>query len=234
MNLLTGHQPNYLPYPGFFSKIVRADRFVIVDHVQFRKKSHHMRNTIDGPNGSFNLSLQTIAPYQSRICDVELSSPRRTLQKHWKSIESSYSKYPYFHISNGLKIILGGSHRNLADLNSMIIFWMLSVLEIERDIARSSRMNIDPKLKNNDMIIEMCRMMGCKGYVSGMGAVDYIDESKFSNEGMRHVFDDYAPIEYPTPKGQCEPNMSVIDAIFSIGPKKTLELLSEHHVRDFD
>ena len=36
--LLTGHQPNYLPYLGFFEKLVRADFFLVVDNVQFVKR----------------------------------------------------------------------------------------------------------------------------------------------------------------------------------------------------
>ena len=36
--ILSGHQPNYWPYPGLIGKIMKSDRFVFVTKVQFEKK----------------------------------------------------------------------------------------------------------------------------------------------------------------------------------------------------
>lgn len=37
--ILSGHQPNYWPYPGLIGKIMKSDRFVFVTKVQFEKKA---------------------------------------------------------------------------------------------------------------------------------------------------------------------------------------------------
>ncbi|MCG2700275.1 WbqC family protein, partial [Candidatus Parcubacteria bacterium] len=44
--ILVGHQPEYLPYLGFFYKVAKADKFVFVDHVQFQKEGFQNRNRI--------------------------------------------------------------------------------------------------------------------------------------------------------------------------------------------
>ena len=58
--LLTAHQPNYLPYPGFFQKIAAADEFLVVDTTQFVKRGPFgwiHRNKIRTPNGPIWLTL---------------------------------------------------------------------------------------------------------------------------------------------------------------------------------
>ena len=44
--ILSGHQPNYWPYPGLIGKIMKSDRFVFVTKVQFEKKSWQKRNRV--------------------------------------------------------------------------------------------------------------------------------------------------------------------------------------------
>ena len=44
--VLSAHQPAFLPWPGYFDKINKADVFVILDDVQFERNSFVNRNLI--------------------------------------------------------------------------------------------------------------------------------------------------------------------------------------------
>ncbi len=57
MKLLSAHQPDYLPWLGFFHKVSVSDLFVIFDDVPYSKKMRYNRNKILGPNGAFLLSV---------------------------------------------------------------------------------------------------------------------------------------------------------------------------------
>ncbi len=46
MKTITIHQPEHLPYPGFISKILLSDIYVILDDVQFRKNYYQNRNKL--------------------------------------------------------------------------------------------------------------------------------------------------------------------------------------------
>jgi hypothetical protein len=50
--ILSIHQPNYLPWLGFFDKIKQSDIFVIFDNVQYPRGKNHFsnRNKIKIPN----------------------------------------------------------------------------------------------------------------------------------------------------------------------------------------
>ncbi|MDP2600392.1 MAG: WbqC family protein [Deltaproteobacteria bacterium] len=232
MKWLTGHQPNYLPYSGFFSKILRADGFVIVDHAQFRKKSDHKRNLIHGANGPFMLTLQTSAPYQARINEVFLVEPRRGLDEHWESIENCYGKYPYFEKYGPLlRAVYKNDYAKMTDLNETIIRTLLGIFQADKPIYKSSDVMEDFELKNNDMIIHLCKRLGYNGYISGTKAKDYILEEKFALSGLEHLFNEYRPIAYETPRGPSIPNMCILDPLFSVGPKETVRLLQQHYAK---
>ena len=52
--VVSAHQPNFLPYLGFFDKMKKSDIFVIRDEVLFIRKDYHQRNRIR-INGNDNL-----------------------------------------------------------------------------------------------------------------------------------------------------------------------------------
>ena len=56
------HQPNYLPWLGFFNKIKSSDKFVIFDNVQFPRGKKHFghRNKIKTNNGDIWLTVPLI------------------------------------------------------------------------------------------------------------------------------------------------------------------------------
>ena len=49
--IITIHQPQYLPWLGYLDKIDRADTFVLLDNVQYKKNEWINRNRIKTING---------------------------------------------------------------------------------------------------------------------------------------------------------------------------------------
>ena len=58
------HQPNYVPWLGYFHKLASADWFVHLDAVQFpRGQSFAARNRIKTPNGAAWLTVPVSRPH---------------------------------------------------------------------------------------------------------------------------------------------------------------------------
>src|SRR5262249_27024014 len=49
--ILAAHQPQYLPWLGYFDKMDRVDRFVLLDQVQYKKNEWQNRNRIRTATG---------------------------------------------------------------------------------------------------------------------------------------------------------------------------------------
>ncbi len=81
--ILAGDQPDYLPYIGFFHKMSNCDSYMIVDHVQYSKKSFQNRNQIRGKNGIILLTVPVLTKekFDQPIKDVLINN-----QVDWHSL----------------------------------------------------------------------------------------------------------------------------------------------------
>ena len=57
MKIIGIHQPGYLPWLGFFKKIMSSEIFVFLDDVQYEKNGWHNRNKIKTKEGSIWLTV---------------------------------------------------------------------------------------------------------------------------------------------------------------------------------
>jgi hypothetical protein len=225
--ILVGHQPEYLPYIGFFHKASKADKFIFVDHVQFLKKSFQNRNRIrvaPGLNGWSWLTVPVITKGKrfQRINEVEIDNSTQWGKKHWKTIYLNYKKAPFFNnYKDFFEEIYSKKWNKLQDLNEKIICYLFEKLEIKISIFRSS--DYDFKGAKTDLLIEMCKKIGADTYLSGAGAreSDYVEIEKFKNNKLFHIFSDFNHPVYPQRFMNTGflPCMSVIDLLFNCGEK---------------
>ncbi len=225
--ILAGHQPEYLPYIGFFNKFVLADKIVIVDHVQFKKKNFQNRNKIKTPQGSLWLTVPVITSgkYYQSIYDVEVSSSIDFRKKHLDCIYFNYQNTKYFKTHFPFfEGLYSGGELKLIDINMKIITYIFNLLEIDKKITFSSELEISGK--KTDLLIELCDKLDCNSYLSGEGAVDYIDEDIFKNKNLKSLYRRYTPPKYHQINGDFIENLSIIDCLFNCGTEVTKDLVN--------
>ena len=92
MTLIAIHQPNYLPWLGYFEKIRRADVFVFLDDCQFSKGSYTNRVRIG--QGEW-LTLPVSNSFGAAINETKIADPD-WLEKHLARLEETYKKAKCF------------------------------------------------------------------------------------------------------------------------------------------
>ena len=125
--VLAAHQPNFIPYLGFFDKAIKCDVFVLLDSVEFSKQNWQNRNKIRTFDGWMWLTLP-IKKGSSKlpIRLVELSEGKWR-KRNWKSIMYSYSRAPYWeNYHDDVQELVTNSSEKLLDYN--IAFFMLRIL----------------------------------------------------------------------------------------------------------
>lgn len=214
--MLAIHQPNYLPYTGYFHKMHQADTFVFLDSVQYPQGgSFANRNRIKTPQGVQWLTV----PVHSGDTYLDTEFARDWKQKHLKTLRMNYAKAEYFdEVFLMLEEVMqytGIWDHSFADLNINLVSIISNYLNIKTDFYRLSELDIDNN--KNQMIIDLCKTFGADTYLSGDGARDYNDEALLNSHGIDLVYSDYEDTPYEQLWGDYEPNLSVVDRLFNCG-----------------
>lgn len=215
--IVSGHQPNYLPWLGYFHKMLSCDLFVILDDVLYSKKSYFSRNFIKGAEGARMLVVPLMRK-DTLIKDANVFNDGKWYKKHWRNLLSCYAKAPYWkEYENLFASIYSNPNDKLADLNLRLINVVRDLLEIKTPMVRSSDYPNIPG-KKAEKVINICKYFGADIYLSGTGALVYNDEEAFIGNNLRLVYQKFEDPVYPQQWGSFIPAMSAIDLLFNCGP----------------
>jgi len=214
-------QPTYLPWIGYFGLMDCVDVFVLLDSVQFARRSWQQRNRIKTPDGPSWLTVPVLSKGQhdQLIQDVVVDTSHGFPEDHIRAIELNYKKAPYFEMyAPSLFAILRSRHKNLAQLNEDLIVWGRETLGITTLLKRSS------ELKQHgvkaELLASLCDELRATEYISPPSSRDYLDESDaFQKHGIPFTYFEFEHPEYEQRFGEFVPYMSIIDLLFNVGPE---------------
>jgi WbqC-like protein len=215
------HQPNYIPWLGYFHKLAACDVFIYLDAVQFpRGQSFGARNRIKTPNGVSFLTVPVSAPKgrkgKATYREIEFAEPRWR-EKHLKTVEMSYARASHFEevfdlYGRGLE---AGS--TPVEVNVALVEVFADYLGIETKRVLLSEL-LPEFGRKTDLILDVCKAIGAETYLSGAGGgKDYTDEELLADEGVSVRYDEFEPTSYPQLWGDFEPSLSALDALMNCG-----------------
>ncbi|SDF24745.1 WbqC-like protein family protein [Methanolobus vulcani] len=212
------HQPNYLPYLGFFDKMLKSDVFIIYDDAQFNKSDFQHRNRIKIFNGSkwltVPVSKKHIPINEIKIKNDFLIKGIKWNDDHFNQIYSNYSKSACFEkYINGLKDIYENEYELLVDLNIELIRFMMDSFSIKKEIILSSEFGFNTT--SSTKIVDLVKAVGGDTYLSGPTGKNYMDLNVFSNSEINVVFQTFVHPQYKQQYMGFLPNMSSIDALLN-------------------
>src|SRR3989344_849868 len=212
------HQPAYLPWLGYFHKIMLSDVFVFFDTTQFEKNSFINRNKIKTSNGGQWLTVPVNLKdhFGKEIREIKIAD-QNWQKNHWQAIELNYKKAQYWpNYSDKLKKIYENKYDNISDLcyDQLILF--LDFLEAKTKVVKTSELR-NYQSKKLDIVLEILKDVKAEIYVSGTLGRDYVDANRFKQENIKLYFQDYHHPTYQQLWGDFAPYMSVIDLLFNEG-----------------
>ncbi len=223
--LVAIHQPEHLPWLGFFEKMQRADLFVLLDDVQFSKGDFQNRNRIKGAGGVQWLTVPIVHKFPQQIYEVEIAGDHWR-EKHWRTVLSCYGRAPHFKsIGPHLEELYGGSWDRLSNFNLAAIQLLARLLGVETKTVRSSELNVTGE--KSDLVLSICREVGASAYYSGAMGRAYLERDAFERAGIAIIFQQFVHPEYPQLFMRSHgflPNLSALDLLFNCG-QQSLELI---------
>ena len=213
-------QPTFLPWIGYFDLIDQVDNFIFLDDVQFSKQSWQQRNRVATVQGLDWITVPVINGRLNRlIIDVMIGD---NLKKIQNKIENSYSNHPHFD-SYWPEIKKTLAQRNAGDslpkLNIDLIKIISSMLGVDANFSNSSETGTsDDRI---DRLIDIIKHYNSDEYISPIGAFNYLSNSynSFSKENIEVKFQNYNHPKYKLAGFPFHEGASVIDLIFTHGPR---------------
>jgi WbqC-like protein len=220
--VLVAHQPAYLPWPGYFSRLLDVDRLVLLDHVQFTERGWQNRNFIRTRQGDrVRLTVPVRRRFGQAISHVQIADPAFAA-RHWRTIQQTYRRAPYWKgYVNELVPIYQARWDFLGALNIALIRTLLRCLGHPIEILRSS--DLAPQDKSTAMLIDLCHRTGTRVLrVGTSAATQYLDRRLLAASGITVEIASYTNPDITEDQSQ----VSMLDTLMRHGPE-TIDIL--HH-----
>jgi hypothetical protein len=224
--IVAAHQPNFLPWLGYFDKMAKSDVFVSVDHVQMEKQNFQNRTRIKTGDGDRWLTVPVVQRSRDELIMDKLVDNSRDGRFRWGRKASLALRYAYLaaphYAGFGLEIerLLDRRWEKLSDLNHEMVGFLRDALKIRTPMVKSSTLKLEGS--KSEMVLNLCRAVGADTYLSGAGGSrGYLDLAAFERAGIWVLWQEYAHPSYeqhPAPERFVE-KLSAVDALFNCGPR---------------
>jgi hypothetical protein len=229
--LVAIHQPEHMPWLGFFEKVLRADAFVLLDDVQFSKGDFQNRNRVKGRGGAQWLTVPVAHRFGQRINDTQVAGDAWR-EKHWKTLRSCYARAAHFDAFAGeFEEFYARPWTKLSELNAAAINLLARAFGVEKKFVLSSTLNVVGH--KSELVLNICKAVGASRYYSGRAGGTYLDAEAFRREGVEIVVQEFEhPVYEQLFMKECGfvPNLSAVDLLFNCGAEG-LSLIAECGMR---
>ncbi len=225
------HQPEFMPWSGYFYKMALADRYIVLDHVQFKKRYFENRNRVVSPKEDISyirVPVKTKGSHFQSIRDVEIDNTQNWQGKLLGTLQHYYNRAPYFnrYFEEMHSLIYARDYIKLFELNMEFIGFCRKHLGISTPIVFSSSLNVD-YYKASDLILQLCILNNAKIYLCGASGKDYLQQEDFGRKGVRIEWIDYESPVYAQLGANFVKNLSALDLLFNHGERSRDILLKK-------
>lgn len=216
MKIVSIHQPNYLPWLGYFYKISQSDVFVFLDDAQYSTQGMHNFHYIKMAQGPFRLKIPVEQKMGDLINQVRTRDELGWKKNHLKTIEHTYKKAPFFEEAyTDFSTLLMEDYPNIAEMNQVMIEFVCCKFGIATKFVKSSDLNIDTS--REEKVLDICNALDATVYYSGTGAKAYQVEEDFTNRGLELRYSHFTPFEYPQFFDGFQSNICFLDYLMHCG-----------------
>jgi hypothetical protein len=227
------HQPNFLPWLGFFHKMTLADIFILLDNVPYSKNSYQNRVKIKSAQGEqwLTVSVLTKGRFGQLTREVPINNATRWRKPHLAALCTNYRRAPYYEdVLAWLEPLYRETHTHLAAFNQSLIESMVHQLGLATTLVNASSLTSEGR--GSQLLLQLVQAVGGDIYLSGPSGRDYLDLSIFQRSGVKVQFQRFQHPVYPQLYGDFIPNLSSIDLLFNHGENSLNILLGQVHSQE--
>jgi hypothetical protein len=236
-------QPMFLPWRGMFEQIKLADDFVFYDDVQLplgggRGRGFSTRVQIKTHRGAEWMNVPVVrAGHGRQLINQARFAGQDWRRQHLERLRQAYREAPFFKqvhepLVQGIYAIETDSLSEFCMRSTRLL---AEALGLQPRWHVSSQMDYERCEDASERVVIICEQFNAACYVSGLGAMNYLNYELFEQAGIQVRYMDYKPITYSQLHGDFTPYVSLLDMLYSIGPDQAAQSIGSPatHWRDW-
>jgi hypothetical protein len=230
-NIITIHQPDFMPWLGFFVKINKANTFVVLDDVinKYNAPSWFRRVKLSTKSGQYWFSISIKKSPKSSYIPISKMEINREIDytNALITVERTYAKAPYFStIYPLIKKWVNSNETLLSRRNMSFIIDVMKMLDIDTKIVYAKSLGC--KGKSNELLIEILKSQNADVYLCGDGSNGYQKNELYLKNGIEIEYNNFITPKYrQVNTNKFEPNLSIVDILMNIGIEETKKIIRD-------
>jgi len=210
-------QPQFFPWRGVFEQIRLADEFVHLDDAQFQKGGYTNRVQLKTANGPQWLTVPVLRHGKlPPIGEVEIDYRSDWREKHLRTFAMCYARAPFVGQARTiLAEVYANRPRTIAELDIAALERCCAELGLQPAFSRSSATPVGAS--QTERLVALLAPRGATRYVTGLGALNYLDEPRLAAAGIEVRVMRYLRRPYAQLHGAFDPHVSILDTIANLG-----------------
>ena len=217
--VLSFNQPSFIPWGGFFARLMASDVMVLLDKTLFAQGFTFVnRNRIKGPEGELWITVPVKKSKRGRqkIRNLEIHEKGYWSMKWLRTLKHSYCKsIHYERINERIKEILNKDSFLFID----VVLPMLELLRSELNICTEFMFQSDLGIESNGvkLLMDISKRMEADEVLLPYFAQKRVNWKEFERIGVSVKFLRYTSPVYPQFWGDYKQNLSALDLVFCTG-----------------
>jgi len=212
-------QPMFFPWIGFFEQIKSCDSYVHYNDVQYSKGGFTNRVQVKSPQGSkwMTVPLKGVHLGQA-INEVEINNDKDWRVSHLGLLKSCYATAPYY--SEMLALVKTLYEQDWELIDDLAQSTLIKICEYFGLLADKEFINIQDLSilgSNSTRVLDTVLKLKADTYITGHGAIRYLNHDIFEEAGVRVEYMDYQKKRYAQLNGDFNPYVSILDLIANVG-----------------
>ncbi len=197
----------YLAPVSYYAKLMAYDNVVIEQYDHYTKQTYRNRCTIASPNGEIALTIPTVKPDNAKcpMKDIRISDHGNWRHLHWNAMTSAYNSSPFFeYYEDDFRPFYDKKFEFLFDFNEELRQLVCSLIDIETQVSFTEAYKTDFTADEHDF----------REIIHPKKDFTIVDPT-FIPTSYYQVF---------ATKNGFQPNASIVDLLFNMGPESLLIL----------
>lgn len=211
-------QSMYFPWVGLLEQIRLADIFIHYDDVQYARGFYN-RVQLKTANGSKWITVPLSNHHRGqRIDEVLIDNQTDWRSQHIDTLKQAYIKAPYRDEMLALvDEVFTKSATYLSDVSRESIHALVRYFNLDNKVQFISSSDMNVPGASSQRLHNLCVAVGADIYVTGHGALNYLDYDLFERSGIKVEYMKYNMTPYPQLHGVFTPYVSALDLVANCG-----------------